>query len=80
LPGNEHGHDRGLARAGGELQRETLDLGIGVSVRCGNVLQCAFPGDEMRCDLSKPDNSLNGLDLAKERASIVKLVMAPMLQ
>jgi hypothetical protein len=80
LPRNEHRHNRGLAGAGGELQRETLNLGVGVPVRCANMLQYAFPGDEMRRDLSKPDDSLNGLDLTTEWASIVKLVMAPMLQ
>ena len=32
LPGNEHGHDRGLASAGGEFQRETQELGVGIRV------------------------------------------------
>ena len=34
----------------------------------------------MRGDLSQPDDRFNGFDLTKERADIVKLVMAPMLQ
>ena len=32
LPGDQHGHDGRLARAGGELQRETHQLRIGVLV------------------------------------------------
>ena len=44
-----------------------------------DVLVCFFPRRNV-AHLSKPDGCLNGLDLTKEWASVVKLVMAPMLQ
>ena len=42
LPRDEHGHDSGLARAGGELQREPHQFRVGVLVgRCKMVEDCA---------------------------------------
>ena len=80
LPRDEHGHDRGFARASGKLQRETLQFRVGIQVRRRKMFQYVLPGDKMRRDLSKPDESLDGLDLTIERTNIVKLVMPPMLQ
>ena len=80
LPGDEHRHDRRLAGAGGELQRETLELRIGVLVRAARCSRMPLPADEMRRDLSQPDGRLDRLDLAEERANVAELVMPPVLQ
>ena len=39
LPGDEHGHDGGLAGAGGQLQRQAQQLRVGVVVGVGEVLE-----------------------------------------
>jgi hypothetical protein len=44
LPGDEHGHDRSLARPGGELKGDTKELRIGIAVRGGEQLEDAFAG------------------------------------
>ena len=80
LPSDQHRHDRGLACAGGELQRETHELGVGVPVRCGKVLQYVLPRRRLRRDLGQPDGRFNRLDLTEERANVVELVVPPMLQ
>jgi hypothetical protein len=39
LPGDEHGHDGGFARAGGQLQRDAQQFGIGVLVGVRQVIE-----------------------------------------
>ena len=41
LPGDQHGHDGGLAGAGGELQREAHQFGVGVLVGGGQMFEDA---------------------------------------
>jgi len=48
LPRDEHGHDGGLARSGGEFERETHQRGIGVFVRGCKVFEQALAGSGMR--------------------------------
>ena len=43
LPGDDHGHDRGLAGTGRELQRSPKDLRIGLPVHRGQVIEEALP-------------------------------------
>jgi hypothetical protein len=42
LPRDQHGHDGGLARAGGQLQGQAHQLWVGVVVGVGQVLKKTF--------------------------------------
>ena len=44
LPGDEHGHDGGLAGAGSEFQREAAEFGIGVHIRLTEIGQDVLSG------------------------------------
>ena len=81
LPGDQHGHHRRLARAGGEFQRGPEQRRVGLLVGTLQVLQepGAAPA-RLGCDLGEPDRGFDGLDLAVERADVVKAVVAPVLQ
>ena len=81
LPGDQHGHDRGLAGACGELECEAVETGIGLLVGAFEVVEerpAALP--ELRRDFVQPDRGLGGFDLAEEGAEALELVMAPMLE
>ena len=81
LPGDQHGHDGGLASPGGELEGQAQQLRVGVVVGIRQVLQEAFPClADLGRDLGQPDGGLDGLDLAKEGADAAEGVMAPMLE
>ena len=61
---------------------EAHQLGIGVAIRVGEVVQeglARFAG-VLWGNLRQPDQRLNGLDLAEERANAAELVVTPMLQ
>ena len=80
LPGDEHGHYRRLARAGGKFQRKPHQLGIGVPVRRSEMVENALAVFGEWCDLGEPDRGFHRLHLAEERPDTAELVMAPMLQ
>ena len=81
LPGDQHGHDGGLASPGGELEGQAHQLWVGVAVGIRQVLEEAFAGlADLGRDLGQPDGGLDGLDLAKEGADAAEGVMAPMLE
>ena len=80
LPRDEHGHDGRLAGAGGELQREPHQLGVGVPVRRREVVEQALAALGLRRDLGQPDRGLDRLDLAEERADAAELVVPPVLE
>src|SRR5580658_5427322 len=81
LPGDDHGHNGGLARSGGELQGHAHQLGVCGDVGVGQILQEALARfAHLRGDLGQPDGGFNGFDLAKERANVVELVVAPVLE
>ena len=65
LPGDEHRHDDGLARAGRHLERDPVEPGVAglafSSRRC--VLD---PGLAVAGDLGEEDRGLERLDLAEE--------------
>ena len=68
LPRDEHGHDRGLARAGGELQRQTAEFGIGLGVGLDEMVEEALAAlARLRGDLGEPDRGFDRLDLTEER-------------
>ena len=81
LPGDEHGHDGGLAGAGGQLQRQAHQLGVGVVVGVGQVVEEALAGlADCGRDLGQPDGGLDRLDLAEERPDAAELVVPPVLE
>ena len=81
LPGDEHGHDGGLAGAGGQLQRQAQQLRVGLALapaRCSRNFLPRLP--ELRGDFGQPDRRLDRLDLAEERPDALKLVVPPVLE
>ena len=80
LPGDQHRHDGGLARAGGQLQGETQKLGIGVFVGGGQVFEDLLAALRLGRDLGQPDGRFHGFDLAEERADAGEFVMPPVLK
>ena len=81
LPRNEHGHDRGLAGAGRELEREPGEAGVRLLVRRREMIEeSAALVAECRRDLGQPDRGLRRFDLAEEGPDVVEPVVAPMLQ
>ena len=81
LPRNNHGHDCGFPRTGGQLQRHAHQFGICISVRILQMLQKSPAGrPHLMRNLSQPDSRLDGLDLAEERTDVVELVVTPVLQ
>jgi hypothetical protein len=80
LPGDQHGHHGGLARAGGQLQGQAHQLGVGVLVGAGQVVQKRLAVLGLRCHLGQPDRGFGGFDLAEEGAHAAELVVPPVLQ
>ncbi len=81
LPGDDHGHDGRLARAGGQLEREAQQFRIGFAIDGTQMIEKAlavFP--DFGCDFSEPDNRFDRFDLAEERSYSRKVVRAPVLQ
>ena len=78
LPGDQHGHHGGLARAGGELEREAEQPRVRLP---GGVLQVSeeAPAGLARVggDLGQPDGGLDRLDLAEEGPDAGETVMPP---
>ena len=67
LPGDDHGHDRGFARAGGEFQGQSHKFGVGVVIGVGEMFQktlADFAG--LRGDFGQPDQRFDGFDLAEK--------------
>ena len=80
LPGDEHRHDGRLAGAGGELQREAHQFGVGVVVGVGQVFEEALAGLATSARPRSARCRLDGFDLAEERADAAELVVAPVLE
>src|SRR5262249_16890910 len=71
---------RGLAGAGGELERKPHQFRIGVFVRCGEMIEQAFAPGRLGRDFGQPDRGFRGLDLTEERTYPAEFMMAPMLE
>ena len=81
LPGDEHGRDGGLARAGGEFQRQAGKLRIRIVAGIGKMLEKALAGfAELRRHLGQPDRRFDRFHLAEEGAHARELMTPPMLQ
>ena len=81
LPGDDHGHHRRFACAGGQLEREAQQVRIGVRVDCGEMVEKAFAlFPDLGRDFREPDNGFDRFHLTKERADAAEIVRAPMLQ
>lgn len=55
LPGNQHGHHGRLARASGQLQRQSHQLGVGILVGCCQMVEKAFAMPGARSNFGQPD-------------------------
>ena len=81
LPGDEHGHDRGLAGAGGQLEGEAQEFRVGLLVGAFEVLpELLAQLGLLAGDFGQPDGGLHRLDLAEEGPDAVEVVVAPVLQ
>jgi len=80
LPRDDHGHDRRLARAGGQLERKSRQLRVGVLVGIVQVLQKALGGPVVGGDFGEPDQRFHRFDLAEEGAVAVERIVAPVLE
>jgi hypothetical protein len=80
LPGNDHRHDRGLARAGRHFQSEAEQLGVGLGIcRLDRAPEVGILPPAAG-DLGQPDQRLDGLDLAEEWPLAGEIWTAPMLK
>ena len=81
LPGNEHGHDGGLTRASGQLERQAHQLGVGFGIGVGEMLQIFLARlSKPRGHLGQPDGGFHCLDLAEEGADATEFMVTPMLE
>ena len=80
LPGDQHRHDGRLAGAGGQLQGEAHEFGIGVVVGGGQVFKESLAALRLRSDLGQPDGGFDGFDLAEERPDAGEFVVPPVLK
>ena len=81
LPRDQHRHHRGLAGAGGELERQPREAGVGLLVRLLQPLDEASPvAAGAGGHLGQPDHRLHRLDLAEEWPQVAEPVVAPMLE
>jgi hypothetical protein len=81
LPGDQHRHDRRLAGAGGELQRDAQQLRVRLLVGATDVRPDLGAGrPAVGGDLGEPDRRLDRFDLAKERLEVIELMMPPVLE
>ena len=79
LPGDEHGHDGGFAGAGGELEGEAEQFGVGLGVGFLDALDVARAAAAGR-DFGEPDHRFDGFDLAEEWAHAAEVVAPPVAQ
>ena len=81
LPRDEHGHDRGLAGAGRELEREACETRVRLLVGGREMVEePAALVAESRRDLGQPDRGLRRLDLTEEEPDVAEAMAAPVLE
>ncbi len=67
LPGDQHGHHRRFPGAGGQLERNPGEVGVGVFVGPDEVVEQTLTGGSFGGHFSEPDGGLSRFDLAEER-------------
>src|SRR5579871_943594 len=81
LPGDEHRHDGGFARASGKFEGDAEESGIGLMIGVGQVIEESFAGlARVGGDFGEPDGNFDGLDLAEERPDVIETVTTRVLQ
>ena len=81
LPGDEHGHDGGLARAGGEFQRQAVEAGVRFVVGGLEVIEeAAGLAAELRRHFHQPDGGFRRFHLAEERPDAGERMAPPVAQ
>ena len=81
LPGNQHGHDGGLAGSGRQLEGQPRQARIGFEVGHGEMVEKALAGATgPRRHFSEPDGGLQGLDLAEEGTNAGESVVPPVAE
>ena len=81
LPGDQHRHDGRLARAGGELQRDPEQVGIGAVIGLLEVFErtaAALAGRGRH--FGQPNRRLHGFHLAEEGTDVLEFVTPPMAE
>ena len=77
LPRDQHRHHGGLAGAGGELERQPGETGIGLFVgRLQALHELSALASGAGGHLGQPDHGLYRFDLTEERADVAELVGA----
>lgn len=80
LKQNRNRHDRGLAGTRSELERQARQLGVGVSVRIGEMIEEPLGAGKLRRNFRQPDGGLDRFNLAEERPDAAETVMPPVLE
>src|SRR5579862_4757190 len=81
LPGDNHRHNCRLASAGGELESDTREVGVGRKVGVVDPVEdTLITRPLMTRHFGEPDQRFNGFNLAEERAYAAEWIAAPMLQ
>ena len=80
LPRDEHRHDCGFARAGGEFERDSRKLRVRFGVDAAEALAYGAPVAQAVGDFGEPDGGLRRFDLAEEGAVGCEPMLAPVSQ
>ena len=80
LPGDQHGHDGGLAAPVASFSARRINSGLASLLAVGEMVEKALAGFGLWGDLGQPDRGFHRLHLAEERADAAELVMSPVLE
>ena len=80
LPGDQHGHHRGLARTRRQLERHALQVGPRAAVGLLQVVEDLAARHRVGSHLAEPDRRFHSLHLAEERADPAERMVAPVVE
>lgn len=81
LPGDQHRHNGGLARASRKFQCQTQQFGVRLFIRPFDVgPELGNARSHLGCNFRQPNRGFHRFDLAEERTDALKLVVPPVLQ
>ena len=75
LPGNDHRHHGGLARACRQLQCNAIEILVRRVIGERNLLQELLAAHRGICDLGEPNEGFDRFDLTEERTDVRKVVL-----